>query len=168
MSFQGYLAWVPRKPSTYFWASGSFPPRLLLALAGLGLSPGSRGTLFLREYWWGPRHFWNHQVCAPIRCYHSRRECTWEQWQWRGTLYSPKFQHHWNLTIRFPYCIHFWTNTLWKSINSQYDTPNECHISRTLTGRRVLTPLQRCSRCILQLQPTGLWNLGVTERWNKY
>ena len=22
------------------------------------------------------------------------------QWQWRGTLYSPKLQHYWNLTIR--------------------------------------------------------------------
>ena len=27
-------------------------------------------------------------------------EWTWEQWQWRGTLHSPKLQHYWNLTIR--------------------------------------------------------------------
>ena len=27
-------------------------------------------------------------------------EWTWEQWQWRGTLYSPKLKQYWNLTIR--------------------------------------------------------------------
>ena len=37
---------------------------------------------------------------ALIRCYHSRPEWTWEQWQWRGTPHSPKPQHYWNLTIR--------------------------------------------------------------------
>ena len=26
--------------------------------------------------------------------------CTWEQWQWRGTLHSPKLQHYWSLNIR--------------------------------------------------------------------
>ena len=36
----------------------------------------------------------------PIRCYHSGPEWTWEWWQWRGTLHSPKPQHYWNLTIR--------------------------------------------------------------------
>ena len=59
----------------------------------------------------------------PIRCYHTGTEWTWEQWQWRGTLYSPKLQHHWSLTIR-----------------------SFSVISRTL---------QRCSRWILQPQPTG-------------
>ena len=36
----------------------------------------------------------------PTRCYHSGPEWTWEQWRWRGTPYSLKLQHHWNLTIR--------------------------------------------------------------------
>ena len=36
----------------------------------------------------------------PIRCYHCRSEWIWEQWQWRGTLHSPKLQHYWSLTIR--------------------------------------------------------------------
>ena len=36
----------------------------------------------------------------PIRCYHSGWEWTWEQWQWKGIPRSPKFLHHWNLTIR--------------------------------------------------------------------
>ena len=27
-------------------------------------------------------------------------EWTWEQWQWRGTPHSPKFQLYWNLAIR--------------------------------------------------------------------
>ena len=26
---------------------------------------------------------------------------TWEQWQWKGTLHSPKHQHYWSPTIRF-------------------------------------------------------------------
>ena len=34
-------------------------------------------------------------------CYHSASGWTREQWQWRGTLHSPKLQHYWNLTIRF-------------------------------------------------------------------
>ena len=36
----------------------------------------------------------------PISCYLSRLEWTWERWQWRGTLHSPKVQHYWNLPIR--------------------------------------------------------------------
>ena len=35
-----------------------------------------------------------------MRCHHSRPEWTWEQWQWRCALHSPKLQHHWNLTIK--------------------------------------------------------------------
>ena len=27
-------------------------------------------------------------------------EWTWEQWQWRGALYSPRPKHYWDLTIR--------------------------------------------------------------------
>ena len=33
-------------------------------------------------------------------CYHSGPEWTWDQWQWRGSLHSPKVYHHRNLTIR--------------------------------------------------------------------
>ena len=35
-----------------------------------------------------------------IRCYQFRPEWTWEQWQWRSTLNSPKLQHCFSLTIR--------------------------------------------------------------------
>ena len=35
-----------------------------------------------------------------IRCYHSRVQWAWEQWQWRGMLHSSKFQYYWNLIIR--------------------------------------------------------------------
>ena len=49
----------------------------------------------------------------------------------KGTLHSLKLQHHWNLAIRL-FSV----------------------ISRTLIGRG-LTPLQSCSWCILQPQPTG-------------
>ena len=66
-----------------------------------------------------------------IRIYHSGPNWTCKRLQWRGTPRSPKFQHYWNLTIRFV-----------------------CVISSTLVGRG-LTPLQRCSWYILQPQPTG-------------
>ena len=36
----------------------------------------------------------------PIECYHFEPEGIWEQWQWRGTLHSPKLKHYWNVTIR--------------------------------------------------------------------
>ena len=61
----------------------------------------------------------------PIRCYHSRPEWTWKQWQ-TGTLHSTKLQHYSSLTIRL-FSI----------------------ISRTLVGGS-LTPLQRYIWCILQ------------------
>ena len=49
-----------------------------------------------------------------------------------GTPHSPKLQHCWNLTIRL------------FSVKS-----------KTLVVGGGLTPLQRCSQCILQPQPTG-------------
>ena len=35
-----------------------------------------------------------------IRCYPSRPEWTWEWWQWKGTLHSPKLLYYWSHTIR--------------------------------------------------------------------
>ena len=67
----------------------------------------------------------------PIdRCYHSRPEWTWEQWQWRGSLHFSKLQHYWNLTIRL------------------FNVICRTHVGGGLTS------LQRCSWCILQLQLT--------------
>ena len=37
----------------------------------------------------------------PIGCYHPGPKLTWEWWQWRGTLNSPKLQYDWSHTIRF-------------------------------------------------------------------
>ena len=68
---------------------------------------------------------------GPIRCYHAGPKWTKEQKQLRGAPHSQKPQHHWILTIRL-FSV----------------------ISRTLIGDG-LTPLQRCSQCILLLQPTG-------------
>ena len=68
-----------------------------------------------------------------IRNYHSSSEWTWERWQWKGTPHSTKLQHYYQIV--------------------------ECYIQDTCRGGG-LTPLQRCSRCILQppLQLTGLWS----------
>ena len=76
-----------------------------------------------------------------IRCNHSGPEWIWERWQWRGTPYSPKLQHCWNLTIRL-FSV----------------------ISRKLVGVGGLTHLQRSIRCILQLQPTGQ-NMFLIRIW---
>ena len=46
------------------------------------------------------KQFYLTQRSDPIRCYHSEPEWSWEQWQWRDTLHSPKLQHYWSLTIR--------------------------------------------------------------------
>ena len=50
----------------------------------------------------------------------------------KGPLHSPKLQHYWNLNIRL-FSV----------------------ISRTRVVGGGFTPLQRCSQCILQSQPTG-------------
>ena len=68
-------------------------------------------------------------------------EWTWERWQWRVTPHSPKLQHCWNLTIRL-FSVIF----------------------RTLVRGGGLTPLQRCSQCILQPQLTGQYtDLNVRQ-----
>ena len=67
------------------------------------------------------------------KCYHSRLKWTWERWQWKGIQHSPKFQYYWSLTIR-----------LFSAI------------SRTLLWMWGITPLKRCSWCILQPQRTRL------------
>ena len=63
-----------------------------------------------------------------FRCYHSKSEWTREWWHWRGTLHSPKLEHHHQIV--------------------------QCYIQDT-HWRRSLIPLQRCSRCILQ--PLLIW-----------
>ena len=65
-------------------------------------------------------------------CYHYRSEWTWERWQWKGIPYSPKLQYYWSLTIRL------------------------FSVISTTLAEGCFTPLQRCNRCILQPQPTGL------------
>ena len=64
-----------------------------------------------------------------MRCYYPGPDWTWGWWQWRSIPHFPKLQHYWNIIIR-----------LFSSI------------CRTQFG--VLIPLQRCSRYILQPQPT--------------
>ena len=66
-----------------------------------------------------------------IKCYHFGPEWTWEQWQWRSALHSLNLLD-WSLTVRL-------FNVIFA----------------TLTVGEV-TPLQGCSRCILQPQLTGL------------
>ena len=74
-----------------------------------------------------------------MKCYHTVWEWTWERWQCRGTMNSRKLWHYCNLTIRL-FSV----------------------ISRTIVWGG-LTPLLRCSRCILQPQPTG-WIYYTLEK----
>ena len=119
----------------------------------------------------------------PIRRYHSGPEWTWERWWWRSTPHSPKLQHYCSLTIRL-FCVISWTlfgrDLISAEVQSVYSkTPGGwatghllggllpicrgavgvfCSPSRlghwTLVGR-ALSPLLRCSGCILQSQPVG-------------
>ena len=58
----------------------------------------SRSHLFI--YSLNVKQFYSTHREDPFRCYLSSSEWTWEQWQWRGTLYSPKPQGWW-LTFRW-------------------------------------------------------------------
>ena len=44
-------------------------------------------------------HKYTVKFYLTYRCYNSGPERTWQWWQWRGTLHSPKLQHYWSLTI---------------------------------------------------------------------
>ena len=72
-----------------------------------------------------------------MKCYHFRSEWTLEQLQWRSTPHFPKLLHYWHWAIRL--------------FNVKF---------RTLVGGGGLTPLQRCSQCILQPQLLGLSVFG--------
>ena len=63
----------------------------------------------------------------PISCYHTWPEWTWERWQWRDTLHSPKFQGLFRRLLESHYQI------VWRSLIS----------------------LLGCSLYFLQPQPTG-------------
>ena len=63
----------------------------------------------------------------PVRCYHSWSDWTWGWWQWR----------------------------VLQSSSMTGSPPSDC-LCWTFDGGGSLTPLQRCSRCILHPQPTGL------------
>ena len=62
-------------------------------------------------------------IGKTTRWYHSRPEWTWEWWQWRGTPHFSKLQHS-DCFVLYP---------------------------RHILGVGILTPMQRCSWCILQL-----------------
>ena len=66
-------------------------------------------------------------LCNPYQCYHARPEWTWEQWQWRCALHSPKPQHHWNITIRLfsvmtGHSLGGWGSYLSAEVQSVYST----------------------------------------------
>ena len=75
----------------------------------------------------------------PIRRNHYGTKWTWLRWDWRSTPQSQKLHYYRSLTIRL-FSV----------------------ISWTLVGWRGLTPQQRCIRCILQPQETGL---VIVWRW---
>ena len=54
---------------------------------------------------------------SPVRCYHSRSDWTWEQWQWRGTPSSPKLNHYWERIIRL-FNVISWTLIGWWWVKS--------------------------------------------------
>ena len=117
-------------------------------------------------------------ISDPIRCYHSKPEWTWEWWQWRGTLHSPKLQHYWSLTlsdclVSYPghsksesypsaemQSVYFTASADWALIEGVLPLCRDAvsvfySLSQLGPHWGSLTPLQRCSQSILQPQPTG-------------
>ena len=42
-----------------------------------------------------------YTTIIPYQMLPLRAVWTWERWQWRGALHTPKLQHYWSLAIRF-------------------------------------------------------------------
>ena len=88
----------------------------------------------------------------------TKPEWPWERWQWRGTSYFPKLPHYGNLTIRL-FSVIFRTlfGKSYASVEMQsvYSTVPADGATRHLLWK--ISPLQRCSWCILQPppKPTG-------------
>ena len=97
-------------------------------------------------------------------CYHSGSEWTWERWQWRSIPHSPKLQHYWSLTIRLFNVI---SRILVVGSNPSAEMQSVYSaVPADWANRwwgRGITPLQRCSRCILQSQPTEQLNEKVIK-----
>ena len=73
-----------------------------------------------------------------FRCYHFGLKWTWERWQWRSIIAFSKVS----------------------ALLKPHHQIIQCHIPNTRWVRG-LTPLQRCSQCIVHPQPTGLNNICV-------
>ena len=74
-------------------------PGHLLGGGEVGLTPLQQCNRYiLHPFDWSSLFYLTHRQ-DPIRCYHSRSEWTWEQWQWMSTPHSPKLQG-WSLVIR--------------------------------------------------------------------
>ena len=57
---------------------------------------------------WNVKKFYLTHRLDFIKCYHSKSEWTWEQWQWRAIKHSPKLQYYLSLTIRL-FSVISWT-----------------------------------------------------------
>ena len=98
---------------------------------------------------------------------------TWDRWQWRGTLPSPKLLHYWNLTIRL-FCVI--SRTIVGASYHPVEIQSVCSTAPADSTSRALveeglTPLQRYTRWILQTQPNGspdeCCRTLMKERWHR-
>ena len=120
------------------WRGAPYSPRIYGNEAVLHIPQGDmamkRCSIFPKEIWqwrgapYSPRRYGNEELLHIHQGDMAMKGCSIfpkEIWQWRGAPYSPRPYHCWDLTIRLFNVI-----------------------SRTLVWG-VITPLHRCSQCIL-------------------
>ena len=84
-------------------------------------------------------------------CYHFGPVWTWEQWQWRDTLHSPKIQDYWSLTIRLFDVISKklvdWDSYLSAETHSMYSTAPADSVDHRWNSNRFYHPGQSTPDC---------------------
>ena len=85
-------------------------------------------------WWWRWVLHNNIDYLDMIRCYHSIPKWTWERWQWKGTLHSPKLQHYWSFIIRLFSII---SKTLMRGILPSAEIQSVCSTASANRANRI-------------------------------
>ena len=92
----------------------------------------------------------------PIRCYHTRSEWAREQWQWKGTLHSPKLQRYWSITIR-----------LFNVINRTLIRGGESYPFAKIQLVYSTAPTDRAILCFSLIMKVQCWHARL-QRWGTW
>ena len=79
---------------------GSYPSAEMQSMYSAASADRAKKQFYLKQFSLALVHSFIWLIDRTLcRGYNSGTEWTWERWQWRGTPYSPKLQHYWNLSI---------------------------------------------------------------------